>query len=123
MRYLLAIFLLGLLVALHELGHLLMARLCRMKVERYALGFGPPLLSFRSRRGTEYSLRAIPFGGYVRIAGMEPAAEALPAPGSFAGRPRWQRMLVLAAGSLTNYVLALALLFSLYAGGRSVPVQ
>lgn len=122
MRYLLAIFLLGLLVALHELGHLLAARMCRMKVERFALGFGPPLFAFKSRRGTEYSLRAIPFGGFVRIAGMQPAAESLPAPGSFASRPRWQRAIVILAGSAMNYLLALALLFALYAGGRRVPV-
>ncbi|HYV49541.1 MAG TPA: M50 family metallopeptidase [Myxococcaceae bacterium] len=121
MRYLLAIFLLGLLVALHELGHLFAARLCRMKVERFAVGFGPPLLATR-RRGTQYALRAIPFGGYVRVAGMEAAAEGPPGPGSFSSRPRWQRALVLVAGSALNYLCAVALLFTLYAGGRRVPV-
>jgi regulator of sigma E protease len=121
MRYLLAIFLLGLLVALHELGHLVAARLCRMKVERFAVGFGPPLLATR-RRGTQYSLRAIPFGGFVRVAGMEAAGEGPPGPGSFRSRPRWQRALVLVSGSALNYLCALALLFALYAGGRRVPV-
>ena len=122
MRYLLAIFLLGLLVALHELGHLWMARLCRMKVERFALGFGPPLFAFRSK-GIEYSLRAIPFGGFVRIAGMEAALEEKPAPGSFASRPRWQRALVLVAGSAVNYLSAVVMLFALFAvSGARVPV-
>lgn len=121
MRYLLAIFLLGLLVALHELGHLLAARLCRMKVERFAVGFGPPLLATR-RRGTQYSLRAIPFGGFVRVAGMEAAGEGPPGPGSFSSRPRWQRALVLVSGSALNYLCAVGLLFALYAGGRRVPV-
>ena len=120
MRYLLAIFLLGLLVALHELGHLIAARACRMKVERFAVGFGPPLLAVR-RRGTEYSLRAIPFGGFVRISGMEVEGDA-PAPGSYASRPRWQRALVLFAGSAVNYLIAIGLLFAYYAGGAPVPV-
>ncbi|HVE82377.1 MAG TPA: M50 family metallopeptidase [Myxococcales bacterium] len=121
MRYLLATFLLGLLVALHELGHLVSARLCRMKVESFAVGFGPPLLAFR-RRGVHYSLRAIPFGGFVRIAGMAPATEIQPAPGSFTSRPRWQRAVVLVAGSLANALCAVALLFGLYHGGYRVPV-
>ena len=61
----------GILIAIHEAGHFVMARLCGVYVERFALGFGPRLCSFRDRVGTEYALCAIPLGGYVKMYGED----------------------------------------------------
>jgi regulator of sigma E protease len=96
----------GLCLFCHELGHFLAAKLCRMRVYEFAMGLGP--LLWRWRRGeTEYSLRLIPFGGFVRIAGMEPGEG--PVEGGFHSRPRWQGLIVVCAGTLMNVVLALVL--------------
>jgi regulator of sigma E protease len=120
-RYLAALLVLGSLVAFHELGHLILARLFRIRVDRFAVGFGPPLVAF-TRGGVEYSLRAIPIGGYVRIHGMNPHQEGSGGPDAFSARPAWQRALVLFAGSGFNYLLALLMLFALYLAGTHVPV-
>lgn len=96
----------GLLIAFHELGHLWVARRMGMRVERYSLGFGPVLASIR-RGETEYVLSAIPLGGYVKIAGMNPDEElAEDDEGSYANKPAWRRFLVIAAGPFANYLLA-----------------
>lgn len=117
MSFVLAICALGLLIALHEFGHLVMARLCGMRVERYSIGFGPVLA--RLRRGeTEYCLSAFPIGGYVKIAGMNPGdAEAADDPHTFNHRPAWQRALVIAAGPLTNELLAVLLVYAVAIAG------
>jgi regulator of sigma E protease len=97
---------LGLCLFCHELGHFLAAKLCRMRVYEFAMGLGP--LLWRRRRGeTEYALRMIPFGGFVRIAGMEPGEG--PVEGGFHSRPRWQGLIVVCAGTFMNVVLALFL--------------
>src|SRR5690242_7070351 len=107
----------GLLVVVHELGHLAEARLCGMRVDRFSVGFGPVLL--RRRMGeTEWALSAVPFGGYVSIAGMGPTeAVAADDPGAFANKPAWKRFAVILAGPVMNYltavVLAVVLLASL----------
>lgn len=122
MRYLLAILALGALVAVHELGHLLFARLFKLRVDQYALGFGPALLAFR-RGATEYSLRAIPIGGYVRIHGMNPHEDLVAGdPTSYASLAPWKRLLVLFGGPLTNYLLAVAISCAVYVSGTHVPV-
>lgn len=123
MRYLTGILALGGLIALHELGHMLMARLFGVRVPRFAIGFGPAI--FTTRRGdTEYVLGAIPFGGYVRIQGMDlhddEGRESTP--GSYASLARWRRMLILAAGPLANGLLAYLLLFTLFLTGTHLPV-
>jgi regulator of sigma E protease len=111
LNFVLAICALGLLIALHEFGHLVVARLVQMRVERFSIGFGPVLA--RLRRGeTEYCLSAIPIGGYVKIAGMTPGdTEAPDDPHTFNHRPAWQRALVIAAGPLTNELLAVLLVY------------
>jgi membrane-associated protease RseP (regulator of RpoE activity) len=114
------IFLVALLfsVMLHETGHFVMAKKFGMKVTRYFVGFGPTLWS--TRRGeTEYGIKALPFGGFVKIIGMhslddveDPADE----PRSFRRQPAWQRIVVLCAGSFMHFVLAFLLIFSLALG-------
>jgi regulator of sigma E protease len=120
LTYLTAIAAVGLLIALHEFGHLVVARLCGMRVERFSIGFGPTL--FRFQRGeTEYVLSAIPIGGYVRVAGMNPG-EVIDATDTraYSHKPAWQRFLVIAAGPLTNELLAVMLIFSVAMYGMPV---
>ena len=105
-------------VMLHETGHFVTAKKFGMKVTRYFVGFGPTIWS--TRRGeTEYGVKALPLGGFVKIIGMhslddvdDPADE----PRSFRRQPAWQRIIVLCAGSFMHFVLAFLLIFSLALG-------
>ncbi|MGH2767368.1 MAG: M50 family metallopeptidase, partial [Actinomycetota bacterium] len=105
------------MVALHEFGHFVAAKSFGIKVEEFFIGFGPRLFS-RRRGETEYGVKALLLGGYVKIAGMNPW-QTLPAsdlPRTYGAKPAWQRALLLAAGSTTHLVLAcvvLALVFGL----------
>jgi regulator of sigma E protease len=123
-RYVYAILALGLLIAFHELGHLVLARLFGIRVDKFSVGFGPPMISFK-RRTTEWVIGAFPLGGYVIVHGMNPHAEGdLRADrASFASRSAWVRALVLAAGSLFNLLLAVAVLVGLFVHGTHVPVS
>jgi regulator of sigma E protease len=96
----------GALVIVHELGHFALARLCRMRVERFSVGFGPVLL--RRRRGeTEWALSAVPFGGYVKIAGMGAGEEIDENDrAAYANQSAWRRFLVILAGPAMNYAFA-----------------
>jgi len=114
------IFLVALLfsVMLHETGHFVMAKKFGMKVTRYFVGFGPTLWSIR-RGETEYGIKALPVGGFVKIIGMhslddvdDPADE----PRSFRRHPAWERIVVLCAGSFMHFVLAFLLIFGLALG-------
>jgi membrane-associated protease RseP (regulator of RpoE activity) len=105
---------LGASVMLHEFGHFLTAKKFHMQVTQFFLGFGQTLWSF-FRGETEYGVKALPFGGYVRITGMTSLEEvdANNEPRSFRRKPGWQRIIVLAAGSFMHFLLALFLLFVL----------
>ena len=98
----------GLLILVHELGHFLTAKWFGVRVRRFALGFGPPILRWK-RGDTEYSLRSIPLGGFVDLAGEHPEAEGADDPKALWRRPVWQRTIIFAAGVGMNLVLALAL--------------
>src|SRR5262245_15463023 len=103
---------LGLLIAAHEAGHLVLARLLGMRVETYSLGFGPRIAGFRSGE-TDYRLSALPLGGYCKIAGFtpdDPAAQDTADPGSYMNKPAWRRFLVIAAGPGVNYLVAFLLI-------------
>jgi regulator of sigma E protease len=107
---------LGLLIAAHEAGHLLLARLMGMRVETYSLGFGPRIAGFKSG-DTDYRLSALPLGGYCKIAGFTPDDPAAADPtdqGSYMNKPAWRRFLVIAAGPGVNYFVAFLIIFSLY---------
>jgi membrane-associated protease RseP (regulator of RpoE activity) len=95
----------------HESGHFFSAKLFGIKVEEFFVGFGPRIWSFR-RGETEYGLKAIPAGGYVRIAGMNPFQEPTPEefPRTFGAKPVWQRAIVIAAGPATHFVMAILFL-------------
>src|SRR6266545_2267484 len=98
-------------VMVHEAGHFFSAKLFGIKIEEFFVGFGPRLWSFR-RGETEYGVKAIPAGGYVRIAGMNPFQEPTPEeyPRTFGAKPVWQRAIVILAGPVTHFVIALLIL-------------
>ena len=111
---------LGPLVTVHELGHYLVGRWCGVKADVFSIGFGHELAGFTDRRGTRWKLSALPLGGYVQFAGdMNPASQpdpdwlALPEQEraqTFQAKALWQRALIVAAGPLTNLVVAVAIL-------------
>jgi membrane-associated protease RseP (regulator of RpoE activity) len=103
-------------ILIHEAAHFGFAKWFGMKVEEFFVGFGPRLWS--ARRGeTEYGVKALPLGGYVKIAGMNPFQPPSPEdlPRTYAGRPPWQRAIVIVAGPATHFVVAF-LLFALWLG-------
>jgi membrane-associated protease RseP (regulator of RpoE activity) len=109
------LFAVGILVSvcLHEAGHMYTAKAFGMKVTRYFVGFGPTLWSFR-RGETEYGLKAIPAGGFVKIVGMtaqEDDVDDADQPRAFWRQKVWKRTIVLSAGSLTHFVLGFVLLW------------
>jgi len=112
------IFILGSAVVLHEFGHFIVAKLFRIRVETFSVGFGPRL--FGKRWGdTDYRVSAIPLGGYVKLGGDESnapiegaGAQDIPPEQMFNLRPRWQRILVALAGPVMNILTALAIPFA-----------
>ena len=121
MRFLLGvvIFILALLISimLHEFGHFATAKKFHMKVTQFFVGFGQTIWS-TIRGETEYGVKVLPFGGYVKITGMTALEEVDPAdePRSFRRQPGWQRAIVLLAGSFMHFALAFVLLFGLAIG-------
>jgi regulator of sigma E protease len=112
------VFVLGVLIFVHELGHFVMARRIGVRVLTFSLGFGPKLLSFR-RGDTEYCVSAIPLGGYVKMAGENPEDTRTGAADEFLSKSKWQRFQVLVMGPVMNIVLALVVMaFVLYQGAQ-----
>jgi membrane-associated protease RseP (regulator of RpoE activity) len=108
-------------VMLHEGGHFIAAKAFGMKATQFFVGFGPTLWS-RQRGETEYGVKAIPAGGFVKIIGMTPLEE-VPVedqPRAFINKPGWQRFIVLVAGSTMHFVIAIVLLFIIFLGWPSV---
>jgi regulator of sigma E protease len=112
---LLAILALGFLIVVHESGHYFVARWCKMRVERFSIGFGPGILKRKTKSGTTFQLAPIPFGGFVEIRGMNIAEEVDPDDvNAYPNRPAWQRFVTILAGPATNYLSAIFLAFGLY---------
>jgi len=110
---------LAILIFVHELGHFLTARAFGIRVDAFALGFGPKLFSWK-RGETTYSLNLIPFGGYVKIFGENPDDESLRGPDSkrsFVNKPKWQQVIVLAAGVFFNFIFAWLLYVATFTSG------
>jgi regulator of sigma E protease len=110
------IILVGMLITVHELGHLVAARLFGIKVLKLSIGFGPRLASFK-RGDTEYAIGVIPLGGYVRLLGEERGEEVSEAerPRAFHLRSPWQRLVVILAGPAANLVFPVIIFSHLYA--------
>jgi regulator of sigma E protease len=109
-----AVFAISLLIIVHEAGHYFVAKWCKMRVDRFSLGFGPALVSWR-RKETLFQIAPIPFGGFVEIRGMNIAddVDALD-PQAYPNRPAWQRFAAIFAGPATNYLFAIVLAFILF---------
>jgi regulator of sigma E protease len=105
-----------LLIILHEAGHFFAAKATGMRVERFFLFFGPTIWSIK-RGETEYGVKAIPLGGYVKITGMNPEEDVPPevAHRSYYRQDVWKRIVVVAAGPAVNIVLAFLILFGVFA--------
>jgi regulator of sigma E protease len=123
--------LLGPLVTLHELGHYVVGRWFGVKADTFSVGFGKELAGWTDKRGTRWRLSALPLGGYVQFAGdMNPASQpseawlSLPEEErarTFQAKPLWQRALIVAAGPVTNFLIAIAILAAFnFAFGKAV---
>ncbi|HVW10808.1 MAG TPA: RIP metalloprotease RseP [Bryobacteraceae bacterium] len=105
--------LIGVMILVHELGHFWAARFFKIKVDVFSFGFGPRLFGFK-RGDTDYRFSLFLFGGYVKMVGDQPGDAHAADPDGFLAKPRWQRLIVLAAGPFMNVVLAVAVLTGLY---------
>jgi regulator of sigma E protease len=126
------IFVLSLVVFIHELGHFLVGRWCGVKVDAFSLGFGPELFSFTDRKGTRWRIAALPLGGYVKFHGDangasmtdDEAAETMSAAErsvTFFGQPVAKRAAIVAAGPIANFLLAIVIFAgTFYVYGRAV---
>jgi regulator of sigma E protease len=114
------LFVLGVLIFVHELGHFLAARRLGIRVLTFSLGFGPKIL--KTKRGdTEYCISAIPLGGYVKMAGESPEDERAGLPDEFLSKSKWERFQVLIMGPVMNILLAVVVLAIVLAQGAEVP--
>jgi regulator of sigma E protease len=112
----------GVLVVIHELGHFAAAKILDVKVQRFSLGYGRPLV--RAKLGeTEYQIGIFPLGGYVRILGVEQEDDPPTSDigRSFASRSLWQRLVIVFAGPAANFLLAVVIYFVFFAGHTELP--
>ncbi len=114
------LFVLGVLVFIHELGHFLLARWNGVRVLVFSLGFGPKILKVQ-RGDTEYCISIIPLGGYVKMAGENPEDQLTGKDDEFLAKSKWQRFQILIAGPAMNIVLAVVLLAVVLMQGADVP--
>ena len=114
-------FVLGVLVFVHELGHFLAAKRVGIRVLKFQLGFNPTIFSFR-RGDTEYSIGALPLGGFVKMAGESPEDQPTGRDDEFLSKSKWQRFQVLIMGPVMNLLLALVLTAVVLYRGAEVPV-
>jgi regulator of sigma E protease len=110
------LFVLGVLVFVHELGHFLAARRVGVRVLTFSLGFGPKILK-HTRGDTEYCVSAIPLGGYVKMAGENPDDPRSGKPDEFMSKTKWERFQILIMGPIMNIVLAIIVLAFVFSQG------
>jgi regulator of sigma E protease len=116
------LFVLGVLIFVHELGHFLAARRHGVRVLTFSLGFGPKILKVK-RGDTEYCVSAIPLGGYVKMAGENPEDPRSGQPDEFLSKTKWQRFQILFAGPAMNIILAIVITaFVLGYQGVRIPI-
>lgn len=111
---------LSVLIFVHELGHFLIARLFKVRVDEFAIGFPPKLFSVK-KGGTTYSINLIPLGGYVKIYGE--GTDDVLSPDNILAKPRWQQVLVLVAGVVFNAILAWGLFTTTLMIGAKAPIE
>lgn len=103
------IFLLGFLIGIHETGHFLVAKLCKVRVNEFAIGFGPTIWTKQGKE-TKYALRLIPLGGFVSMEGEEESSDK---EGSFSKAPVYKRIAIVSAGALVNIIFGIIAYFIL----------
>src|SRR5215203_7401991 len=113
------LFALGVIIVVHEAGHLLVAKAFGVRVLTFSVGFGKRIWGIQ-RGETEYRISAVPLGGYVRLSGENPE-EATSDPRDFLSKPRWQRVLVYLAGPAMNVILAILIFAGLFMIGMEIP--
>ena len=104
---------LGIMVLVHEFGHFAVAKLFKVRVEQFAIGFGKRLFGV-NWGGTDYRVNLLPLGGYVKMSGENPMEAQTGDPGEFTSHPRWQRFFIAIAGPFMNVLLAIVLLTVVY---------
>lgn len=121
MYIILAILLFGILIAAHEWGHFIAARICGVTVHEFAIGMGPQLWQKQGRKGTVFTLRALPIGGFCALEGEEEESND---PHSLSNQGFWKKVFVFAAGAMMNFLAGLLILLVLnfQAAGFTVPV-
>ena len=107
-----SVFVFGLLVLFHEFGHFIMAKATGMRVDEFAIGFGPKIVS-KKYGETVYSIRCVPLGGFNDIAGMDPSENDAGDRG-YCEKPVWKRMIVIVAGPLMNFLLPIVIFFMIF---------
>ena len=113
----LTLFLMGILIFVHELGHYLTARACKVTIHEFSLGMGKKLAGFTSKKtGIQYSLRLFPIGGYVSMAGEDEDKEGEDDPNAFNKKNVWQRLLILVAGAAMNVITGFLAMLILVGG-------
>ncbi len=125
MIYLLsAIVLLGILIAIHEFGHFIVGRMCNIHIYRFSIGMGPVIYKKLDKHGTEFALSVLPLGGYVAFHTEKAIEQELDLlqpltpeqnASTFESRPKWQRALVMLAGPVANFLLAIGILSTIFA--------
>ena len=115
------LFVLGVLVFVHELGHFLAARRLGVRVLTFSLGFGPKIAKVR-RGDTEYCISVIPLGGYVKMAGENPDDPRTGRPDEFLSKTKWERFQILIMGPAMNIILAVVVMAIVLAQGAEVPI-
>jgi len=120
---------LGIMILVHEFGHFAAAKLCGIRVEAFAIGFGKRIIGYKAKSGTDYRLNLLPLGGYVKMTGEMDADGIVTtddsAPksdsGNFNAKPRWQRICVALAGPFANFILSLVVLLAVGLFHHEVP--
>ncbi len=115
MYVLIGILLLGILIAVHEFGHFIAARICGIEVMEFAIGMGPKLLGWTGKSGTKFSLRAIPLGGFCAFYGEDDIdGKTKDDPRAYSKQNVWKRLFTVAMGPMMNFVLAFAVALGFY---------